>query len=91
MTRDEAIQRLKNTAWLGSDKDREETEEAIDKAIEALSEPKTGKWIQTDDDEGGITGVCSVCGWESILYETDIVDEANFCPNCGCAMDKGEE
>ena len=37
MTREEAIQVLKNTAWLGSNEDREATEEAIDMAIEALS------------------------------------------------------
>ena len=37
MTREEAIHRLKNTAWLGTNKDREETEQAVDMAIEALS------------------------------------------------------
>lgn len=37
MTREEAIYRLKNNAWLGTDKDREETEQAVDMAIEALS------------------------------------------------------
>ena len=36
MTREEAIYRLKNTAWLGTNKDREETEQAVDMAIEAL-------------------------------------------------------
>lgn len=39
MTREEAIYRLKNTAWLGTDKDREETEQAVDMAIEALIAP----------------------------------------------------
>lgn len=37
MTREEAIARLKNTAWLGSNNDRESTEEAVRMAIEALS------------------------------------------------------
>ena len=37
MTREEAIYRLKNTAWLGTDEDREQTEQAVDMAIEALS------------------------------------------------------
>lgn len=41
MTREEAIYRLKNTAWLGTDKDREETEQAVDMAIEALNERPT--------------------------------------------------
>lgn len=36
MTREEAIYRLKNTAWLGTNADREETEQAVDMAIEAL-------------------------------------------------------
>ena len=38
MTRAEAIYRLKNTAWLGSDADRVATEEAVQTAIEALKE-----------------------------------------------------
>ena len=38
MTREEAIYRLKNTAWLGSDADRVATEEAVQMAIEALGE-----------------------------------------------------
>ena len=41
MTREEAIQVLKNTAWLGANEDREATEEAIDMAIEALQQPQT--------------------------------------------------
>jgi hypothetical protein len=44
MTREEAIYRLKNTAWLGTDKERAETEQAVDMAIEAL-QAKTGEWI----------------------------------------------
>ena len=45
MTREEAIYVLKNAAWLGSDKDREATEEAVNMAIEALqnlSKPNNG-------------------------------------------------
>lgn len=41
MTKEEAIYRLKNTAWLGTDKDREETEQAVDMAIEALENKPT--------------------------------------------------
>lgn len=37
MTNEEAINRLKNTAWLGSNRDRKETEQAVELAIEALS------------------------------------------------------
>lgn len=39
MDREEAIYILKNAAWLGTDEDREKTEQAIDMAIEALSQP----------------------------------------------------
>lgn len=47
---------------------------------------KHGKWIE---HESGIAhGHCSICGWEAIYYETDIIDEANYCPNCGARMDK---
>ena len=41
MTREEAIYRLKNTAWLGTNADREETEQAVDMAIEALQNEPT--------------------------------------------------
>ena len=40
MTRDEAIERLKNMAWLYGSCEREQNIEAIDMAIEALQEPK---------------------------------------------------
>lgn len=47
MTREEAIYRLKNTAWLGTDKDREETVQAVDMAIKALRElPKRRKEVK---------------------------------------------
>lgn len=36
MTREEAIDRLRNVAWLGSDKDRADTEEAVELAVESL-------------------------------------------------------
>lgn len=38
MNREEAIYRLKNAAWLGTNKDREEIEQAVDMAVEALCE-----------------------------------------------------
>ena len=38
MTNEEAIYVLKNTAWLGTDYSRERTEEAVDMAIQALSQ-----------------------------------------------------
>jgi hypothetical protein len=44
MTREEAIYRLKNTAWLGSNEDRETTEEAVNMAISALSAEPQNCW-----------------------------------------------
>lgn len=43
MNREEAIYILKNAAWLGTDEDREETEQAVEMAIEALQ-------AKTDDE-----------------------------------------
>lgn len=43
-----------------------------------------GKWIETEDDT--IHGYCSVCGWESHLYEDDVIGMP-YCPNCGARMD----
>lgn len=44
MTREEAIYYLKNTAWLGTDEDREKTEEAVNIAVALLQKPEQG-WI----------------------------------------------
>ena len=46
MTSEEAIHRLKNAAWLGTDKDREKTEQAVDMAIDAL---KQTAWIPVEE------------------------------------------
>ena len=51
MTREEAIYRLKNTAWLGSDADRVATENAVQMAIEALKEQPKFTRITIDTDE----------------------------------------
>ena len=51
MTIEEAIYRLKNTAWLGSDDDREEAEEAVVMAIKALEDIERWRmWSQTYDN-----------------------------------------
>jgi len=62
--------------------------EAVEIAIQALSaqpERKKGKWIEVDDYYNRISGRCSICGWEALLYETDVVG-MDFCPNCGADM-----
>ena len=51
MTIEEAIYRLKNTAWLGSDDDREEAEEAVVMAIKALEDIERWRtWSHTYDN-----------------------------------------
>ena len=44
---------------------------------------KTGTWIPID--RGIVNGKCSVCGYESHLYENDVYGE-HYCPNCGTKM-----
>lgn len=48
-----------------------------------------GKWIEVDDAYNRISGRCSVCGWESHMYEDDVVG-MNYCPNCGAWMGETE-
>lgn len=95
MTKEEAIYRLKNTAWLGTDKDSEETVQAVDMAIEALqAEPvKHGEWVEkTVSDEKVIdewqSARCSVCGKYHTTPYMYYFDNFTYCPNCGAKMDK---
>ena len=41
---------------------------------------RTGTWVPVDS--GTVNGRCSVCGYESHLYENDVYGE-HYCPNCG--------
>lgn len=41
---------------------------------------RKGTWIPVDS--GTVNGKCSVCGYESHLYENDVYGE-HYCPNCG--------
>lgn len=68
MTREEAIYRLKNMAWLYGSVEREQNIEAIDMAIEALSN------IETDPDIE--TWLCDTCKY----YETS--HEEYPCSDC---------
>lgn len=56
----------------------------------AQPERKKGHWIEVDDHYNRISGRCSACGWESHLYEDDVVG-MNFCPNCGAKMEVNNE
>ena len=46
----------------------------------AEPERKKGEWIPVDS--ATVNGRCSVCGYESNLYENDVYGE-HYCPNCG--------
>ena len=88
MTRELAIKIISGEV-LGT---RKKTDEACGMAIKALStqpdvpDISVGKWIEDDDEI--ISGHCSVCGWNAILYETDVVGMP-YCPNCGARMVEG--
>lgn len=65
--------------------------EAFDVAIKALEQqPKVGKWIKTSLSQvsGGDFNrgfKCSCCGYVTV------VDDFNYCPNCGARMTESEE
>ena len=48
--------------------------------VTKCNELKTGIWIPVDSET--VNGRCSVCGYESHLYENDVYGE-HYCPNCG--------
>ena len=49
-----------------------------------IEERKKGKWIVPHHDVV-ISGTCSCCGWDAILFETDVAGMP-YCPNCGADM-----
>ena len=82
MTREEAIKifQLMKKILSIPNSDAARTIEAIDMAIEALSE-RTGEWV----DKGNWMGIeCSRCKCHS-RYVTP------FCPQCGAKMKGGED
>ena len=48
--------------------------------VTKCNELKTGTWIPVESPT--VNGRCSVCGYESHLYENDVYGE-HYCPNCG--------
>lgn len=67
MTKKEAIETLRANY---PDACFEQLREAVDMAIEALSESKTGEWVEIENGEY----LCSNCSYEKIF---------NYCPICG--------
>lgn len=70
--------------------------EAIEMALEALQERKTGKWIGeykevTINKDGNVTGSChcSVCG-DWLTGSDEYTTRGRYCPNCGAKMEVEE-
>lgn len=64
----------------------------IEEAPTVEAEPvRHGHWVEPIKEKYAyvLSGTCSVCGWESRLYENDVVG-MNYCPNCGAKMDEME-
>ena len=92
MTREEAIIELRLGPSINEDVS-EEYNDAIDMAIEALSQPeqKVGRWIEREDAFGDTFYNCSACGemWSTI--DGNPWDNGmDYCPNCGAKME-GEQ
>ena len=50
--------------------------------------PKTGKWINDDDDWW--YPQCSVCG-KNALEVQECGFKSNYCPHCGARMENGDD
>lgn len=85
MTNKEAIEYIKSRC-IGSASERDGTQwsDAMWTAIEALSEPKTGHWVEIEDYNGDIHYQCDQCREEFILIDGTPEDNNYWhCPNCG--------
>ena len=81
MTKIEALKILDEIPTIGEQVD------ALEMAIEALEERKTGKWIYLNSN----SFKCSLCG--NFLNFNGVNagrGDANYCPNCGAKMEVGE-
>lgn len=92
MTKEEAIYRLKNTAWLGSDADRVATEEAVRMAIEALKLASNLHQTCVTDAKGHwiifppfIEEICMCSNCKTKFKEA--YQHRDTCPNCGARME----
>ena len=55
-----------------------------------VSPVKHGRWIEGEDEYGGMLLTCSVCGEDFVSWEADCA-RTNYCPNCGARMDGGDD
>ena len=99
MTREEAIYRLKNMAWLYGSAEREQNIEAIDMAIEALQrEDNFLKDLETNTPTERGVYQCFHCGSYSVVWGTDFdfsdyglegegIVHSCHCGNCGADIE----
>lgn len=89
---EQAIEILKNAAWLGSNDTRESIEQAVNVIIRAMEQPerRTGVWIKCNHGFSLFKNrvyKCSIC---KNFLDFDGVNagrgDANYCPNCGARM-----
>ena len=51
-----------------------------------------GEWIEVEDYNGDVHYKCDQCGEEwTFPFGTPKENNANFCPNCGAIMERGDE
>ena len=93
MTREEAIRAI---GWMKCTTNREDDLEAIDMAIEALTEPincvKCKHYYETEDDTD-VHGHCKMdTAHTNLISRADaVLYHANYCPNCGARMKGGDD
>lgn len=78
MKKQDAIQYIRNAAWLGSNADRDKVEEAVEMAVEALKKQMPKKAELDVEDL-----ICPVCGAD--------VEWKRYCEECGQRIDTGDE
>lgn len=102
MTREEAIQRLKEYSQYayGIYHNEQKDEEAFDMAIEALKDRPKGEWIPCTKGGLPLTELsrregqkwygykCSKCNF---IYKGNALTESPFCQNCGADMRGGDD
>ena len=87
MNTQEAIKILRNTAWLGTNEDREKTEQAIEVVAEALEHEqncvKCQHYYETEDDTGVHSQCKATCSDNAQVKELKPCRECKYCRVAG--------
>jgi len=89
MTREEAIEYLKNADATVGMKIKTRTAEALEMAIQALElEPKIARWVKTPKAVmgEGYMWYCNECEHQVYQDSSRPYPSENYCPNCGAIM-----